>query len=338
MKGKFPLNLEKHLRPLNNSNNSDTSSSCLSGAEITVQSLVADVFSENDNIVKSKQYRKNKNQQGGVSTDSGDNKRRRVEETTVGTDRITVESSSVPSDLPTKTVPVGYKYCRVDGDEMIDYMPIINHVCEKASGRYNNDHAHGSDGAGRTGESSCITTSSSTSTILISCPLVTINHKDGVHACDPSMSTKQYQETGKAAVSIFHCLGFDEASDTSLVLCFPVTGRTHQLRLHLQLLGKCDYHRDDSTMYTICHMIHMLYFLVHWTQAIQLLMMLRMVGNYFTQNLAGKLIGQWKHITGTSLVLNTVVTWSIQRNWQYHISGHWWKDTHSIMLRRKICH
>ena len=42
---------------------------------------------------------------------------------------------------------------------------------------------------------------------------------------------------GKSAASVFTSISYDEADDTSLVLCQPLTGRTHQLRIHLQQLG-----------------------------------------------------------------------------------------------------
>ena len=46
-----------------------------------------------------------------------------------------------------------------------------------------------------------------------------------------------YDKTVKAAQSSFALMSYDESSDSSVVLCKPETGRTHQLRLHLQHIG-----------------------------------------------------------------------------------------------------
>ena len=42
----------------------------------------------------------------------------------------------------------------------------------------------------------------------------------------------------KEALTIFERLHYDPETNTSLVKCEPKTGRTHQIRRHLKMLGK----------------------------------------------------------------------------------------------------
>ena len=64
--------------------------------------------------------------------------------------------------------------------------------------------------------------------IWVRCPIAVVSHRDGIQSCNPC---------GKPSLSVFRALSYCALSDTTLVECRPVTGRTHQLRLHLQLLG-----------------------------------------------------------------------------------------------------
>lgn len=53
----------------------------------------------------------------------------------------------------------------------------------------------------------------------------------------PKLGLNRVRANGKDAKTIFKRLRYDPAGDYSIVQCLPITGRTHQLRVHLQFLG-----------------------------------------------------------------------------------------------------
>ncbi|KAJ3553478.1 hypothetical protein NM688_g3593 [Phlebia brevispora] len=59
-------------------------------------------------------------------------------------------------------------------------------------------------------------------------PLLTIDRQMGLNIVHPE---------GKSAKTIFQRLHYDASTDSSVVLCKPMTGRSHQIRVHLQYLG-----------------------------------------------------------------------------------------------------
>jgi hypothetical protein len=71
------------------------------------------------------------------------------------------------------------------------------------------------------------------------CPCRVSSQKDGVcEAGSFSHLTDDKERKGiKPAETSFTLVSYDASSDTSVVLAKPITGRTHQIRLHLQQLG-----------------------------------------------------------------------------------------------------
>ena len=65
-----------------------------------------------------------------------------------------------------------------------------------------------------------------------------VRHQSCVNPNDPSSPSNPSigQVRQHEAKTLFRCEGYDAESDTSVVLCKPVTGRTHQIRVHLQSL------------------------------------------------------------------------------------------------------
>lgn len=65
--------------------------------------------------------------------------------------------------------------------------------------------------------------------VEVDVPVATIDPGNGIRAADA--------EKGKPSKSIFKKIEYDPDNDITVVSCFPVTGRSHQLRVHLQWLG-----------------------------------------------------------------------------------------------------
>ncbi|KAJ7188981.1 pseudouridine synthase [Mycena filopes] len=59
-------------------------------------------------------------------------------------------------------------------------------------------------------------------------PMLTVDRQMGLNIVHP---------LGKPAKTVFKRIRYDANTDTSVVLCEPYTGRSHQIRVHLQFLG-----------------------------------------------------------------------------------------------------
>lgn len=64
--------------------------------------------------------------------------------------------------------------------------------------------------------------------ITCSAPLLSLDRQTGVVISHPA---------GRESRTIFNRISYDADTDTSVLFCRPITGRTHQIRVHVQLLG-----------------------------------------------------------------------------------------------------
>jgi tRNA pseudouridine32 synthase len=58
-----------------------------------------------------------------------------------------------------------------------------------------------------------------------------------IEVVDPSAGIRQVSKKGKESTSRFRRIHYCDDEDYSLVICHPITGRGHQLRVHLKTLG-----------------------------------------------------------------------------------------------------
>lgn len=65
--------------------------------------------------------------------------------------------------------------------------------------------------------------------VTVDKPLITVSPKHGFNRID--------EKNGKHAQTVFRRISYDPISDTTVVKCMPFTGRTHQIRVHLQYIG-----------------------------------------------------------------------------------------------------
>jgi predicted sulfurtransferase/23S rRNA-/tRNA-specific pseudouridylate synthase len=65
----------------------------------------------------------------------------------------------------------------------------------------------------------------------------TVRVRAPIETVDPANGIRKITQTGKPATSLFRRVAYDSSTNTSVLLCRPLTGRSHQLRVHLQWLG-----------------------------------------------------------------------------------------------------
>ena len=137
----------------------------------------------------------------------------------------TGESES-DADLRSQTA-MGYWISNHDGTMKKDYTEPTDLVCEHSVDEWlaKND--------------SSINDTTGLHWFHVACPTRVSHHKDA--RCEAGsfvdLSDTLYSKSVKPAHTAFGVVSYDAASDCTVVVCQPFTGRSHQIRMHLQILG-----------------------------------------------------------------------------------------------------
>lgn len=130
-------------------------------------------------------------------------------------------------------------------------------VCSDLSmdkfGRMENSLEDWLDSLQKLGEGNMNVLNSKLRWLHLACPTRVEQHKNGICACGTfdELNDDIYRQSVKASETSFALIHYDNKTDSSLVLCRPRTGRSHQIRLHLQFLGSpiCNDPNYGGTMW-----------------------------------------------------------------------------------------